>query len=168
MTEPLQVQLRKGVLEMCVLALLARREHAFGVGMATAARITLRCDQHVRGRRVQRVAAERAAIRRRLGVLRPADRPPVGWLELGHAWMIAADGLPRLARRCVRRLTRCPRHPPRTASRSASCCPPRPAASRRSPRVSSVRHRNASAGSNRCDANTLASFSSALLLVPPA
>ena len=40
MTEPIQIQLKKGVLEMCVLALLARREsYAYEIASTLAASV---------------------------------------------------------------------------------------------------------------------------------
>ena len=61
-----------------------RREHALGVRVPPPARVALRRDQHVLRHRVQLVAAERAAVGRRLAVARAAHRPPVCRLQLRH------------------------------------------------------------------------------------
>src|SRR5207342_3891072 len=60
---------------------LARGLDALRVGVSPAAGIALRRDQHVARHGVQEVAAQRAAVGRRLHVLRRADRPPAGLVQ---------------------------------------------------------------------------------------
>jgi hypothetical protein len=54
------------------------------VGVPTPARVALRDDQHVFADRRQVAAAQRAAVRRGLEVLRATDRPPPLGLPGGH------------------------------------------------------------------------------------
>src|SRR5262249_53485030 len=60
------------------------RLDALGVRMAAAVGVVLGSDQHMRAHRVQVVAAERAAIARRLVVPGRPDRPPLRLLEPRH------------------------------------------------------------------------------------
>jgi hypothetical protein len=62
---------------------LARGQRALGVGVAPAARVALGHDQDVLAQRGQVFVAERAAVGRRLEVLRAPDRPPLWGRQAG-------------------------------------------------------------------------------------
>ena len=64
-------------------------EHALGVGMAAAARVTFGRDQHMLGEGAQKMTTKRTAIRGRLAIRRAANRPPWGRRKLGHGAIVA-------------------------------------------------------------------------------
>jgi hypothetical protein len=66
-----------------------RRHHAGAVGMAASRALALGEHQHVLAERRQVLPAQRAPIRRRLAVLRPAHLPPPGSGMLRHVSRIA-------------------------------------------------------------------------------
>lgn len=75
------------------LAAGAGGEHAFGVHVATPARVAFGRDQHVLAERGQVMAAEWAAIRRGLAVRRAANRPPWSLRKSrGHRSIFAPSG----------------------------------------------------------------------------
>ena len=67
----------------------AGREHALGVGVAAAARVTFGRDQHMLGESAHKMITKRTAIRGRLAVRRAANRPPWGRNKLGHGAIVA-------------------------------------------------------------------------------
>jgi hypothetical protein len=79
-------------------ALRTGAHHARGVGVAPAAGIPFRGDQHVLAERGQMMAADRAAVRRRLAIRRTAHRPPGGWRKTpGHRPIVPPTGLTAIA-----------------------------------------------------------------------
>ncbi len=75
------------------LAAGARGEHAFGVRVATPARVAFGRDQHVLAERGQAMTAERAPIRRGLAIRRAPNRPPWSLRKFrSHRSILAPSG----------------------------------------------------------------------------
>ena len=133
--------------------------HAGGVRVAPAPRVTFGHDQHVLAQRWQQLAAERAAVGRGLEVLRRADRPPSR--RFGTAVSVSGRPVPLRGHAPAppTPAPHTPQPPRRRPLRTAAARPPTPAHTtaartdgsapdRRSPRSSRPVRRRASLASS--------------------